>query len=62
MRLIHTSDWHLGHRFHGRQRQEEQARFLDWLAGLIEEQSIDVLLVAGDIFDTTAPGSRTLAL
>lgn len=62
MRLIHTSDWHLGHRFHGRRRHEEQARFLDWLAGLIEEQGIDVLLVAGDIFDTTAPGSRALTL
>ena len=62
MRLIHTSDWHLGHRFHGRRRHEEQARFLDWLAGLIEEQAIDVLLVAGDIFDTTAPGSRALTL
>ncbi len=62
MRLIHTSDWHLGHRFHGRNRHEEQARFLDWLAGLIEEQGIDVLLVAGDIFDTTTPGSRALTL
>ncbi|MBV5319185.1 MAG: exonuclease SbcCD subunit D C-terminal domain-containing protein [Desulfobulbaceae bacterium] len=62
MRLIHTSDWHLGHRFHGRKRHEEQARFLDWLAGLIEEQGVDVLLVAGDIFDTTAPGSRALTL
>lgn len=62
MRLIHTSDWHLGHRFHGRKRYEEQARFLDWLAGLIEEQDIDALLVAGDIFDTTAPGSRALTL
>ena len=62
MRLIHTSDWHLGHRFHGRNRHEEQALFLDWLAELIEEQGIDVLLVAGDIFDTTTPGSRALTL
>jgi exonuclease SbcD len=62
MRLIHTSDWHLGHRFHGRNRHEEQARFLDWLAELIEEQGIDVLVVAGDIFDTTTPGSRALTL
>lgn len=62
MRLIHTSDWHLGHRFHGRQRHEEQGRFLDWLVGSIEEQGIEALLVAGDIFDTTAPGSRAQAL
>lgn len=62
MRLIHTSDWHLGHRFHGRSRHEEQSRFLDWLADLIERESIDALLVAGDIFDTTTPGSRPLTL
>lgn len=62
MRLIHTSDWHLGHRFHGRQRHEEQGRFLDWLVRLIEVETIDVLLVAGDVFDTTTPGSRAQAL
>ena len=62
MRLIHTSDWHLGHRFHGRARHEEQSRFLDWLAEVIECERIDVLLVAGDVFDTTTPGSRTLTL
>ena len=49
MRLIHTSDWHLGHRFHGRRRHDEQGRFLDWLAGLIETQAIDALLAAGEI-------------
>lgn len=62
MRLIHTSDWHLGHRFYGRHRYEEQQYFLDWLAGLIEAEHIDVLLVAGDVFDTTTPGSRALTL
>ncbi|MBM9538325.1 exonuclease SbcCD subunit D C-terminal domain-containing protein [Desulfobulbus alkaliphilus] len=62
MRLIHTSDWHLGHRFHGRQRHEEQGRFLDWLADLIETEQFDALLVAGDVFDTTTPGSRAQSL
>lgn len=62
MRLMHTSDWHLGHRFHGRSRHEEQSRFLDWLAEVIERERIDALLVAGDVFDTTTPGSRTLTL
>lgn len=62
MRVLHTSDWHLGHRFHGRQRHEEQGRFLDWLAALIEERAIDVLLVAGDIFDTATPSSRAQGL
>ncbi len=62
MRLIHTSDWHLGHRFHGRRRHDEQGRFLDWLAGLIETRGIDALLAAGDVFDTAAPGSRAQSL
>lgn len=62
MRLIHTSDWHLGHRFHGRQRYEEHKRFLDWLADLIAREQFDALLVAGDVFDTTTPGSRAQSL
>jgi DNA repair protein SbcD/Mre11 len=62
VRLIHTSDWHLGHRFHGRQRYEEHGRFLDWLADLIETEQFDALLVAGDVFDTTTPGSRAQSL
>lgn len=62
MRLLHTSDWHLGHRFHGRMRHEEQASFLDWLLAQITEQAVEVLLVAGDIFDTTTPGSRAQGL
>lgn len=62
MRLLHTSDWHLGHRFHGRIRHEEQACFLDWLLAQITEHAVEVLLVAGDIFDTTTPGSRAQGL
>ena len=62
MRLLHTSDWHLGHRFHGRLRHEEQARFLDWLLERIRQHAVEVLLVAGDVFDTTTPGSRAQGL
>lgn len=62
MRLLHTSDWHLGHRFHGRMRHEEQTCFLDWLLEQITEHTVEVLLVAGDIFDTTTPGSRAQGL
>ena len=60
--LLHTSDWHLGHRFHGRQRYDEQGRFLDWLVDQVESRGVDVLLVAGDIFDTSTPGNRAQAL
>ncbi len=62
MHLIHTSDWHLGHRFHGRYRHAEQAAFLEWLADYIDGHQVDILLVAGDIFDTSTPGSRALTL
>ena len=55
MRLIHTSDWHLGQTLHGQDRDHEHARFLDWLLRQLEEQRADVLLIAGDIFDTINP-------
>lgn len=58
MTVIHTSDWHLGRRLYGRRRYPEFAAFLDWLAETIERQHADVLLVAGDIFDSTSPGNR----
>lgn len=62
MRLLHTSDWHLGHRFHGRIRHEEQSRFLDWLLEQIAVNRVEALLMAGDVFDTTTPGSRSQGL
>jgi exonuclease SbcD len=62
MRIIHTSDWHLGRSLYGRKRYEEFEAFLDWLAALLAEEKIDVLLVAGDIFDNTAPSIRSQEL
>jgi DNA repair protein SbcD/Mre11 len=62
MRVLHTSDWHIGRTLHGRQRYEEFESFLDWLAGMIEKESIDVLLVAGDVFDNSTPGSHAQEL
>jgi len=57
MRLLHTSDWHLGQTLHNHDRTYEHQCFLDWLADTLVEQQIDVLLVAGDIFDTANPSS-----
>ena len=57
MRLLHTSDWHLGQNFFGFSRQYEHQQFLDWLLTTLKQQSIDVLLIAGDIFDTANPPS-----
>lgn len=55
MKIIHTSDWHLGHQLHGYSRATEHQVFLDWLADTLEQQQADALLVAGDIFDTANP-------
>jgi len=62
MKILHTSDWHLGRTLYGRKRYEEGEAFLNWLAGLIEEENIDVLLVAGDVFDNSTPSNRAQEL
>ncbi|SEQ29685.1 Exodeoxyribonuclease I subunit D [Ectothiorhodospira magna] len=62
MKILHTSDWHLGRRLFGRQRYEEYQGFLDWLAGLIEDAGVDVLVVAGDVFDTSTPSHLAQSL
>ncbi len=60
--MLHTSDWHLGRSLYGRSRFAEFEAFLDWLADTIEREEVDVLLVAGDVFDTSAPGNRVQQL
>ena len=55
MRLLHTSDWHLGQSLHGQERDFEHASFLRWLLKQLGQRQPDVLLVAGDIFDTVNP-------
>lgn len=55
MRILHTADWHLGRTLEGRNRLDEQAQFLDELVAIVEEEKVDVLLVAGDVFDTVNP-------
>jgi exonuclease SbcD len=62
MRLLHSSDWHLGRALYQRTRYQEFEAFLDWLKACIEREQIDVLLIAGDIFDTTTPSHRAQAL
>ena len=62
MKILHTSDWHLGRSLYGRKRYDEFSAFLDWLARTIEEKEIDVLLVSGDVFDTSTPSNRAQQL
>ena len=62
MRILHTSDWHLGQNFMGQSREEEHLAFLSWLTKIIETEKIDVLIIAGDIFDTGTPPNYALEL
>ena len=56
MKILHSSDWHLGRTLFGRRRHDEFAAFLDWLTGVLHERQPDALLVSGDVFDTGTPG------
>ena len=62
MRILHTSDWHLGHQFHGISRDDEYAGFLHWLTKIIKERGVDALFIAGDVFDSPNPPARVLRL
>ena len=57
MRILHTSDWHLGQNFYSKSRKAEHQAFFDWLLEQVEQQAVDAVLVAGDIFDTGTPPS-----
>ncbi len=57
MRILHTSDWHLGQHFMGKTRQAEHRAWCAWLVQTVQEQQADALIIAGDIFDTGTPPS-----
>ncbi len=57
MRLLHTSDWHLGQNFYSKASAAEHDAFLTWLLDRAQEHEVDAIIVAGDIFDTGSPPS-----
>ncbi len=57
MRILHTSDWHLGQNFFTKSRKNEHQAFMSWLLEQVDTQSVDAVIVAGDVFDTGAPPS-----
>ncbi|AID24148.1 exonuclease subunit SbcD [Salmonella bongori] len=57
MRILHTSDWHLGQNFYSKSRAAEHQAFLDWLLDTAQSHQVDAIIVAGDIFDTGSPPS-----
>ena len=59
MKILHTSDWHLGHVLYGHDRTEEQQAMLDQMVHIVEEQQPDVFLLCGDVFHTAQPSNAT---
>jgi DNA repair protein SbcD/Mre11 len=55
VKILHTSDWHLGHTLHGVERSFEHAAFLEWLTESLEREAVDALLITGDVFDSATP-------
>lgn len=62
VRILHTSDWHLGRTLHGVDLHEHQQAFLDHLVDLVRTRDIDAVLVSGDVYDRAFPGVETVKL
>jgi exonuclease SbcD len=62
MKILHTADWHLGHRLHENSQLEEQTLFLKWIENYINDEKIDVLLISGDIFDSASPSNQSMKM
>ena len=62
MKILHTSDWHLGHVLYNYDRRDEQLSMLDQMAELVQKEQPDVLLLAGDVYDTTQPSASIQTL
>ncbi len=62
MKILHTSDWHLGKQLYSSKRYPEFQAFLEWLSLTIQNHNIDILIVAGDIFDTNTPSLQAQEL
>ena len=59
MKILHTSDWHLGHALYNYDRSEEQICFLNQLTGIVQEEQPDVMVVSGDIYHYSTPSAAT---
>ncbi len=58
MKILHTSDWHIGKRLMGRERLDEQAEVLDEIIRICDDEEIELVLLAGDVFDTYTPSAE----
>ncbi|MCW8906250.1 MAG: exonuclease SbcCD subunit D [Sedimenticola sp.] len=62
MRLLHTADWHIGRQFHHQSLLEDQRHVLEQIVSLVRERQVDVVLVAGDVYDRSVPPAAAVAL
>ena len=62
MKVLHTSDWHLGHTLYNYDRSEEQQAMLDQIARIVAERQPDLFLLCGDVYHTTQPTAATQQL
>ena len=62
MRLLHTSDWHIGRQLHGVSLLDDQAHVLEQVIAIVAEQRVDVVLIAGDIYDRSVPPADAVRL
>ena len=62
MKILHTSDWHLGRTLHKVDLHEHQAAFLDWLVALVEQEQVDVVVIPGDVYDRAVPAVTSVKL
>ena len=62
MKLLHTSDWHLGASDSGRYLLDDQEHFIDEICGIIKEEGVDALLIAGDVYDRSVPPAEAIKL
>ncbi len=62
MKILHTSDWHIGRKLYNSELKQDMLLFFDWLIETIDNQKIDTLIVAGDIFDIAYPSNDSLKI
>lgn len=62
MRVLHTSDWHLGRSFHGVDILDHQRSFIEWLVELVRDRDVEVVVIAGDIYDRSVPSLAAIDL
>ena len=62
MKILHTSDWHLGRTLHKVDLHEHQAAFLDWLVELVRAEEVDVVVIPGDVYDRAVPAVTSVTL